>query len=146
MTALDGSTDSLVERLFWSRHANPRSVWTLVVAYPVLIFALYRRRRLLLSGTLLFVAVNPLVFSPPATDDAWATRVVLGEKIWLERGRLVSADSLFVAVCAPVFLYTIRSAVRRNPLGTAVGTLLSVALMLVFFDRMVRLYERELDS
>lgn len=132
---------TLTDRFFWSRHANPRSVWSLVVAYPTLVLAIYRRDRPLLVGTLLFVAANPLLFSPPEDDDAWATRVVLGERVWLEEGVVGSRDLLFVAFAAPVYLLTLRSAVGRRPVRTAVGTVVSMVLMLLFFDRMARRYE-----
>ncbi|WP_158056613.1 DUF6653 family protein [Halorussus halophilus] len=135
--------DSLSDRLFWSSHANPWSVWTLVVAYPTLVIALYRRQRSLLFGTLAFVALNPLVFGEPADDSAWATRVVLGEKVWLDAGiRSSPLDALFVALTAPVHLGTIRSAIRRRPVRTTVGTVVSLLCMLLFFHRMVELYER----
>ena len=131
----------LADRLFWSRHANPASVWSLVLAYPTLVLAIYRRDRPLLAGTLLFVLANPLLFSPPDDDDAWATRVVLGERVWLEEGVWPSRDLVFVALAAPVYLFTLRSAVGRRPTRTAVGTLLSIAVMLAFFERMARRYE-----
>lgn len=138
--------DGLGDGSLWSRHANPWSVWTLVVAYPTLILAIYRRDGPLLAGVLLFVAANPLLASPPETDDAWATRVVLGERVWLERGLLSSPETLFTALCAPVPLYTIRAAVERRPVRTAVGTVASLVLFLVFFRRMVTLYEAESRS
>ena len=50
-----------------------------MAAYPALILGIYWRHRPLLAGTLLFVAINQLVFEPPDNDEAWATRVVLGE-------------------------------------------------------------------
>ncbi|WP_435153545.1 DUF6653 family protein [Haladaptatus sp. DFWS20] len=135
-------SDSVAELFFWSRHANPWSVWTLVVAYPMLILAIYRRRRLLLVGTLLFVSVNPLLFAPPDDDEAWATRVVLGERVWFERGLLSSPrDSLFVGVTAPIHLFALRAAIKRQPVRTLFGTAVSLVCMFVFFDRMVRLYE-----
>lgn len=134
--------DGFADRFLWSRHANPWSVWTLVVAYPTLMLAVYRRRWSLLLGTLSFVAVNPLVFSEPDDDSAWATRVVLGEKVWLEEGILSSPlDALFVALTAPIHLWTIRSAVNQRPVRTTIGTALSLLSMLLFFGRMVALYE-----
>lgn len=130
-------------RSLWSRHANPASVRSLVAAYLALIWALYRRDRSLLVGTLLFVLANPLVFSPPDDDGAWETRVVLGERAWLEHGIGSSpADAALVALAAPVHLYALRAAVRGRPIATASGTALSVALMLLFFERMAQLYDR----
>lgn len=132
----------LADRVFWSGHANPASVWSLVLAFPTLILAIYRRNVPLAVGALLFVAANPLLFAPPESDDAWATRVVLGERLWLEDGIWPSSDAVFAAAATPVHLFTIRSAIRRRPLGTAAGTAVSLALMLVFFRRMARRYER----
>jgi hypothetical protein len=136
----------VVERYFWARHANPGSVWTLVAAYPVLVLALYRRSRPLLGATLLFVLLNPLLFSPPDDDGAWATRVVRGERVWLDRGLGSSpGDLLFVTLAAPLYLFTIRAAVDRRPVHTAVGTAVGLVLMLLFFGRMARQYERRAD-
>lgn len=133
---------SPVDRFFWSRHENPGSVWTLVGAYPMLVLSVYRRDRRLLVGTLLFVAVNPLLFSPPADDRAWATRVVRGERVWLDRGlRSSRPETAFAVLAAPVYLYTLGAAAARRPVRTALGTVVSVVVMLAFFDRMVRLYE-----
>ncbi|WP_331236445.1 DUF6653 family protein [Natronorarus salvus] len=137
--------DRLGDRLLWSRHANPWSVWTLVPAYPVLVLTIYRRSRPLLAGTLLFVALNPLPVSPPEIDETWATRAVLGERVWIERGIRSSVHTPFVVACAPVYVFTLRSAVERRPARTAVGTVVSVALMLVFFGRMVGVYEEEYE-
>ncbi|WP_267641301.1 DUF6653 family protein [Haloarchaeobius amylolyticus] len=142
MTADADPTPRLAERLFWSGHANPWSVWTFVATYPLLVLAIYRRERRLLAAILVFVAVNPVLSPEPDDDSAWATRVVLGERVWLDEGLLSSvADLLFVACCAPVQLYTLRAAVKRRPVRTAVGTALSLVLMFVFFGRMAQLYE-----
>jgi hypothetical protein len=127
----------------WSRHSNPRSVWSLFLAFPVLVAALYRRDRRLLAATLAAVALNPLVVAPPEDDDAWATRVVRGERAWLDRGLASStADLAFLALSAPVVVFALGSAARRRPVRTAVGTALSMVLILVFFGRMARLYDR----
>jgi hypothetical protein len=70
MYSLTTDADGPLARYFWSRHANPGSVWSMVAAYPALIWALYRRDRSLLAGTLLFVLANPIVFPPPEDDEA----------------------------------------------------------------------------
>jgi hypothetical protein len=145
MTVTPPEIDRLKDRPLWSRHANPWSVWTLVAVYPVLVLSIYRRSRPLLAGTLLFVALNPFLVSPPETDEAWATRAVLGERIWIDRGLSSSSHTRFVVACAPVYVFTLRSAAERRPARTAVGTVVSVVLMLVFFWRMVGVYEEERD-
>jgi hypothetical protein len=133
----------LVTTAFWEPHASPRSVWPLVAAYPLLLFAVYRRNPRLLGGTLLGVVANLLLVSPPETDEAWATRVVLGERVWLDRGLDSEPGTLgLLAVGGAVHLATMRAALRQDRLATLVGGAASMLLMGLFFDRMVRLYDR----
>lgn len=139
----DTTDRDLVTTAFWEPHASPRSVWPLVAAYPLLLFAVYRRDPRLLGGTLLGVVANLLLVSPPETDEAWATRVVLGERVWLDRGLDSESGTLgLLAVGGAVHLATMRAALRQDRLRTLVGGVASMLLMLVLFDRMVRLYER----
>ena len=139
----DTTDRDLVTTAFWEPHASPRSVWPLVAAYPLLLFAVYRRDPRLLGGTLLGVVANLLLVSPPETDEAWATRVVLGERVWLDRGLDSEPGTLgLLAVGGAVHLATMRAALRQDRLRTLVGGVASMLLMLVLFDRMVRLYER----
>lgn len=97
MTDRGPTNEGLAERVFWRRHASPASVWWFVSLYPALILAIYRRSRRLGAAILLSLVVNLLVVAPPETDDAWATRVILGERVWLERGLLSSPGDLAVA-------------------------------------------------
>ncbi|MDS0283205.1 DUF6653 family protein [Haloarcula onubensis] len=129
------------QRLFWERHASPRSVWLLVATYPVVVLAVYRRSRGLAAAVVVSVLLS-LRVSPPATDDAWATRVVRGEQVWLDRGLGSEPWTLaLLALGALVQFATFRAASRRRGRRTAVGTAASVGLMGLFFDRMARLYE-----
>jgi hypothetical protein len=140
-------SDALSDRLFWEPHSNPGTVWVLPVAYLSLLLALYRRDRSLGAATLLFVAAHPLVFPAPDDDSAWGTRVVRGERRWLADGlRSSPLDALLIAVGAPLNLFTLRAAVRRQPVRLAVGAVLSVVFMFVFFARMARHYDRTTAS
>ncbi|WP_439551894.1 DUF6653 family protein [Falsiroseomonas sp.] len=75
----------------WARHANPWSVWTRIPILPAL--ALVAWARVWIGwGALLPVALllawtwaNPRAFAPPANTDNWASRAVLGERLWLAR-------------------------------------------------------------
>ncbi|WP_135854762.1 DUF6653 family protein [Halorussus salinus] len=134
--------DGFAERYFWSGHANSRSVWTAVAAFPTLVAALYRRDGSLFAATLLVVVGVTLSSPSPEDDEAWATRVVLGERAWLDEESPFSREGLFVALSAPVVLFTIRAAVRRRLVGTVIGTVVSMVLMLVFFRQMVAVYKR----
>lgn len=111
------------------------------VVYLGLLLAIYRRDRPLLVGTVLTVGVHPFLFPPPADDDAWETRVVRGERAWLADGLTSSpADLCLLLVGAPVNVFTLRAAVRRQPGRLAVGAALSLLLTFGFFVRMERLY------
>lgn len=133
---------TLIDRLFWAGHANPASVWAAIAAYPVLLVGLYRRDRRLVAGAAGTVALSSLLAPEPDGDDAWATRVVLGEQVWMERGLLSSpGDLLVLLVGAPIQLFTLRSALRRHPIRTAVGAALSLVVMFVFFGRMAGMYD-----
>ena len=134
------SLAALLDRYFWSRHANPRSVWLLVALYPLLVLAIYRRQRSLLAGAVLLAGTGIVAFPPPEDDSAWATSVVRGERAWVEAGLLSSpGDLLLVVGAAPLYLFTLRAAARRQPLRTLLGTAVSLPLMFVFFHRMAQL-------
>ncbi|QLH80419.1 DUF6653 family protein [Halosimplex pelagicum] len=138
---------TLADRYFWERHANPRSVWTLLVTYPVLVAAVYRRDRRLLACVVAFAALNPLLFPPPEDADAWTTRVVLGERAWMDDGlRSSSANAAFVALGAPLNVFTLRAAAKRRLLPTVAGTAASLAVSLLFFRQLARYYDRRTAS
>jgi hypothetical protein len=131
----------------WNRHANPWRVRLLVAAYPVLVAGLYRRNWRLLAATLAGLALSLRVVDPPATDAAWATRVVRGEAVWLREGLTSRPGTLaLTAVGGLVHLATVRAAVRRDPGRTALGTVASLLAMGLFFDRMVRIADGDADA
>ena len=110
--------------------------------YPVFVLAVYRQSRPLSMGFLLSLAANLFVVSPLKTDDRWGTRVVRGEKVWLEEGLRSSRNTLLVTLAGGIVnLYTLRAALYRRPVRTMVGSLGSMVLMLLFFDRMAEFYE-----
>ncbi len=58
---------------FWTRHANPKSGWSRVPTGAVIVYAVYQRDWRLLTTALLWTLVNPVLFAPPETEDAWVT-------------------------------------------------------------------------
>jgi hypothetical protein len=75
----------------WMRHANPWSVWTRHTVLPLLVFAFWSRIWLgwdslfLIIPALAWTFLNPRLFPPPASTDSWASRGVLGERVWMNR-------------------------------------------------------------
>ncbi|WP_245545385.1 DUF6653 family protein [Halomicrobium katesii] len=118
-------SDSCADRLeaaFWRRHANPKSGWSRVPTGPVIVYAIYRRDWRLLAAALVWTAVNPILFSPPETDDAWMTRAVLAERWWIddEQRSTIGLDypNVCNAVGASAFgyaLYAAGNAARAVP-------------------------------
>jgi hypothetical protein len=74
----------------WRRHANPWSGWTRVTALPLLVLAIWSRVWIgwwavpAVGLVLVWIWLNPRVFPEPSRLDAWMSRGVLGERIFLE--------------------------------------------------------------
>lgn len=130
-----------LEDAFWARHANPLSSGTRILAFPLAMWALYRRDRRLLAATVAFIAVNPVLFPRPARTDSYLSRIVLAEREWLGEGRGTTGldyPNVLNLLNVPATLYALASAVRRDPVGTAVGTLCVMALKLWWTDAILR--------
>ena len=75
------------------RHANPASVWTRFAVLPMLVLSIWSRdwirlvRLIPIALSLVWLFINPLFFAPPQSTRKWASRGVLGERIWSERER-----------------------------------------------------------
>jgi hypothetical protein len=92
--------------------------------------------------------VNPLFFGPPRSTKNWASRSVLGERIWTERDRSELPDQFSSAAPMVASLY---QAIGLAPLAygltklkatpTVLGTLLVQRGQLWYLDRMVLLFE-----
>jgi hypothetical protein len=133
------------EDWFWARHSNPKSGWSRIPAGPILALALYRRDWGLLLATLVWAALNPVLFSPPENEEAWMTRAVLAERWWIrEEGNgtigatypnVLNAGSALAAVG------TLYAAWRRRPVGTGVFVVLTVGLKSWWLVELVRHYD-----
>ena len=130
-----------LEDAFWTRHANPWSGGTRYALSPVLSYALYRRNWRLLALALAFAVVNPVLFPPPKDTDSWLSRAVIAERAWLEAGNgTMGTDypNVLNLLNVPVTLYAVYAAVRRRPVGTAVGTALAMALKTLWVEAIIR--------
>ena len=143
------SEDSLTRAkdVIWRRHANPRSGWTRLPTGPVLVYAVYRRDWRLLAAGLLWAALNPVLFSPPDTEEAWMTRAVLAERWWIheEGNRTVGLDypNRLNVAGAVAFIAALSAAWRRRPAVTALASVLAVALKLWWLHVLVKRYDAD---
>lgn len=130
-----------VDRLFWSRHANPLSGWSRFAAFPVVMYALYARRWRLAVAAVAFTAVNPFLFPPPEDVDNWMSKVVLGERLWIRHGEEDAGSNAYNVAGTVAFAYGLYAIYRQYPVRAAVCTLAVVVLKLLFVDEMVEFYE-----
>ena len=90
----------------------------------------------------LWLAVNPFVFGKPAHERAWSTRAMLGEELWISR-RPRDAAMAVSAVTSVTALSALVAARRRRPIPAAVATAAQMALTLVYWQQMVRYFDRQ---
>ena len=88
-----------------------------------------------------WLAINPFVFGKPADHRNWATRAMLGEEQWIIRRPHDAAAALSVVTSAAAVVGVV--AARRRRLGTAAAaTAVQMALTLVYWELMVRYFDR----
>jgi len=130
---------------FWRRHSNPKSGWSRTLTIPALLYAIYRRDLRLLVAVVAFAVLNPLLFSPPETDEAWMTRVVLAERWWTEEEAHGVLDRSYPNVLnllnVPVTGYALVAAYRRRPVRAALAGAASMALKFWYVGALVRRYD-----
>ena len=108
----------------WMRHANPVSVWTRFAVLPLLALAIWSREWIgwwslaAVALALVFMMVNPLLFPPARSTRNWASKGVLGERIWSDRSK-----------------------VELDLLAVVAGLLVTQAAKAWFIDRMVLLFD-----
>ncbi|WP_123621946.1 DUF6653 family protein [Halorubrum sp. CSM-61] len=136
--------DRLEER-FWKRHSNPKSGWSRTALTPVLLYAVYHRKWRLAGAAVLFALVNPVLFPPPADDDAWMTRVVLAERWWTRERKAGLLDRSYPnglnLLNVPVSIYAFLAAYRRRPVRAGVAGAVSMALKFWYVGALVRRYD-----
>jgi hypothetical protein len=134
------------EDQFWTRHSNPKSGWTRVPSGAVIVYAVYRRNWRLLGAALAWTAINPFLFSPPETEDAWMTRAVLAERWWIREETNRTVGLGYPNICntagALGFIYALSAAWRQSPKGATLGVAASVGLKLWWLRVLVDHYDR----
>lgn len=137
------------EDRFWARHSNPKSGWTRVPVGAVIVYSVYRRHWRLFGAALAWTVINPFLFSPPDTEDAWMTRAVLAERWWVREATNGTVGLDYPNVCNAAgglgFSYALYAAWRRSPQGATLGVVASIGLKLWWLRVLVRQYEQRAD-
>lgn len=137
----------------WERHANPLSVWSRFATFPLLMLAFWSAHWI---GWLCLVPValialwlwlNPRVFPPPASTQSWASRAVLGERVYLlrmmqpvplEHTNVITLLGIGSAVGA---LLMAAGLIAAEPFTYVAGGIAVIFFKLWLCDRMVWLFD-----
>jgi hypothetical protein len=92
-----------------------------------------------------WLAVNPFVFDKPRHHRAWSTRAMLGEELWISR-RPRDAAMAVSAVTFAAPLTAVIAARRHRLVPAAIATAVQMALTLVYWELMVRYFDRQLQA
>ncbi len=142
----------LMDQQTWERHANPMSVWTRYASFPFLIAAVWSRvwigwwALVPVAVVMAWLWLNPRVFSRPQSTDNWASKAVLGERVYLARREVPIPDELRPSVMlllsgVPGLALLTWGLVTTHLLPTIAGGALVLASKTWFNHRMVRLYD-----
>jgi hypothetical protein len=142
----------------WRRHANPWSVWTRFVVLPLMALAIWSRVWIgpwawaPVVALLVWLWVNPRVFAEPRSTQSWASRAVLGERIWLNRKR----EAIPAGHCRAAARLSLLSGAGLAPLvwglwkleiwPTVLGAVCVYIGKMWFLDRMVWLHQDMADK
>lgn len=142
----------------WAHHANPWSVWSRTTVLPVLIFAAWSRVWIgwwaLVPGAvaLLWTWFNPRLFGRSRSLDNWASKSVLGERVWINRDEVPVpeyhrlAPNILNTVSGIGTLFVIWGVIQLDVWPILFGAALNYAGKLWFLDRMVWLYHDMKDA
>ena len=137
----------------WKRHSNPWSVVTRSTVTPILVLALWSRvvfgwySIILVIFSLIWIYVNPRIFSPPKSTNNWASKGVFGERVWVNRDKVPIPEkhrrvpNILSIVSGIGFIFVIFGTYKLDILIVIFGFSLNLLGKLWFVDRMVWLYE-----
>lgn len=137
----------------WARHANPLSVYTRIPILALLALAIYARAwigwwcLLPLAVLVAWTFINPRAFPPPADLSAWASRAVMGERLYLSRAdrpipRAHAVAGRILGIASGIgVLVMAYGLVVLDPWASVAGVILASGAKLWFVDRMAFLYD-----
>lgn len=138
----------------WMKHANPLSVWTRYSVLPIIVIAFWSRAWIgwwcLIPVTLsiLWMFFNPVVFKKPKSTKNWASKAVLGERVYLNRDKIPLPEhhnipllDILNGIAFAGVILVIWSVINYSAWGAVSGVTVAYLGKSWFLDRMVWLYE-----
>ena len=138
----------------WMKHANPISVWTRFSVVSLFALAVWSRDwigiwcLIPVGLSIVWMFVNPLLFHEPDSTRNWASRGVLGERIWVDRDKVELPEQFrsptaslvangYSAIGMGLLAYGL---VDLNVIATVTGILITHGGKAWFIDRMNLLF------
>jgi hypothetical protein len=159
-TTTEPASKSSVARAFglkgesWMRHANPVSVWTRFAALPLIALAIWSRdwigwmSLVPITLSVVWMGINPVFFKKPRSTRNWASKGVLGERIWAEANhatfpaefqtRATTVAAVLQSAGMAIFAYGLWV---LDPIAAVSGLLAVQVGKAWFIDRMVLLFD-----
>ena len=138
----------------WMRHANPWSVYTRILVSPLLTLSIWSRVWIGNTGAVLITLLlviwtwyNPRIFPRVKDTRNWASRGVLGERVWINRHEIDIPDhhkfvpSMLNIIASFGVLIWIYGLWMLDLEITLIGLIISFGGKMWFVDRMVCLWE-----
>lgn len=138
----------------WMRHANPWSVATRFTVLPILLVAIWSVQllhwwaSLPIALALLWMYINPRIFSAPQSTKNWASKSVLGERVYLNRDRVAIPEhhkswvpKIANAVAFFGLIYAFWGLYADNLTAIIIGIVFTYLGKVWYLDRMVWLFE-----
>lgn len=138
----------------WMKHANPWSVWTRYSVLPALVLAFWSRTWIgwwcLIPGAaaIAWMFLNPLLFAQARSTRNWASRAVLGERVFLNRDKVKlppvhrsPIHRILNGISSVGFLLASWGTITFSLWGVLMGISLAYLGKSWYLDRMVWLYE-----
>ena len=138
----------------WMKHSNPWSVWTRYSVLPLIVLAFWSRVWIgwwcLIPGiaSLLWMFFNPIFFNKPRSTKNWASKSVLGERVYLNRDKVEIPDihktplyGILNAISSVGMVVAIWAIIYYSVSGAILGVALAYIGKSWYLDRMVWLYE-----
>ena len=137
----------------WMKHANPLSVWTRYSVLPIIVLAFWSRIWIgiwsLIPGfiSLSWMFFNPIFFKKPKSTKNWASKSVLGERVFLNRDKVKIpeyhkvAPNILNAISSVGMILAIYGIITLTIWPAVLGTALAYLGKSWYLDRMVWLYE-----
>ena len=137
----------------WMKHANPWSAWTRYSVLPLIVLAFWSRIWIgwwfLIPAiiSLAWMFFNPVFFKKPKSTNNWASKAVLGERVYLNRDQTdipkhhKLLPNILNGISSTGMIFAIWGIVGFHFWSAILGIVLAYLGKSWYLDRMVWLYE-----